>query len=90
VWRRYFQRQLKRVVFFAEYCSIKSDIYCTCVRLQILKNGSALYRIKNRQHRVHTVNNNITFLSVFLLPYINCILKRNILTAITEIRKTWI
>jgi hypothetical protein len=85
-----FPTTAKRVVFYAYYCSVKNN-NSTCVRLQILENGSALYRIKNRQHRVHTVNNYIiTFLSVFLLPYIKCILKRNILTAITEIRKTWI
>jgi hypothetical protein len=69
------------MVSFSKCCSIRNNtlytvysVQYTCVRLQILENGSELYRIKNRQHRVHTVNNYIiTFLSVFLLPYINCI-----------------
>ena len=57
-WEEVFPTTAKRVVFYAYYCSIKNN-NSTCVRLQILENGSALYRIKNRQHRVHTVNNYI-------------------------------
>jgi hypothetical protein len=54
------------MVSFSKCCSFRNNtlytvysVQYTCVRLQILQNDSALYRIKNRQHRVHTVNNNI-------------------------------